>query len=96
MKTETIFVDNLKCHGCAKTIRRELAWIGEVIEVDVNVDESLVKIDYTGKNKMREIFAGQWTSSADRIEQELDFQFPYSLQDRLDQAAQWYLENEWL
>jgi copper chaperone CopZ len=56
MKTETIKVDNLKCHGCAKTISRELTWIGEVINVDVDVEESIVKVDYTGKNKMREIF----------------------------------------
>ena len=56
MKTETIKVDNLKCHGCAKTIRRELTWIGEVISVDVDVDQSTVKVDYAGKNKMREVF----------------------------------------
>ncbi len=56
MKTESIIVENLKCHGCANTIRRELAWIGEVISVDVDVDKSLVKIDYAGKNKMREVF----------------------------------------
>ena len=56
MKTETIKVDNLKCHGCAKTIRRELTWIGEVISVDVDVDQSTVKVDYAGKNRMREVF----------------------------------------
>ena len=56
MKTETIKVDNLKCHGCAKTIRRELTWIGEVISVDVDVDLSTVKVDYAGKNRMREVF----------------------------------------
>lgn len=56
MKTETIKVDNLKCQGCAKTIRRELTWIGEVINVDVDVEHSLVTVDYAGKNKMREIF----------------------------------------
>jgi len=56
MKTETIKVDNLKCHGCAKTISRELSWIGEVVSVDVNVEDSSVKIDYVGKNKLREIF----------------------------------------
>jgi copper chaperone CopZ len=56
MKTEMIKVDNLKCHGCAKTIRRELTWIGEVISVDVDVEESTVKVDYAGKNRMREVF----------------------------------------
>lgn len=56
MKTENIKVDNLKCHGCANTIRKELAWIGEVIAVEVNVEESIVKVDYAGKNNMREVF----------------------------------------
>ena len=56
MKTESIIVENLKCHGCANTIRRELAWIGEVISVEVDVDKSLIKIDYAGKNSMREVF----------------------------------------
>lgn len=56
MKTETIKVENLKCLGCANTIRRELAWVGEVIGVDVNVDDSTVKVDYAGKNNMRDVF----------------------------------------
>ena len=56
MKTETIKVENLKCQGCANTIRRELTWIGEVISVDVNVDLSTIKVDYTGKNNMRDVF----------------------------------------
>ena len=56
MKTEIIKVDNLKCHGCAKTISRELTWIGEVVNVDVSVEDSTVKVEYTGKNKMREVF----------------------------------------
>ena len=46
----------MKCQGCANTIRRELTWIGEVISVDVNLEESSVKVDYTGKNNMREAF----------------------------------------
>lgn len=56
MKTETIVVENLKCNGCANTIRRELTWIGEVIGVDVDVERSSVKVDYAGKNRMREVF----------------------------------------
>ncbi len=47
-------------------------------------------------DKMREIFAGQWTGSADRIRQELEFRFPHTLQQRLDQTAKWYLDSGWL
>ena len=56
MKTVNITEENLKCHGCANTIRRELAWIGEVINVDVDVEDSIIKVEYAGKNNMREIF----------------------------------------
>lgn len=56
MKTETIKIENLKCQSCAKTISRELTWIGEVIDVNVSVDESTVRIDYVGKNRLRELF----------------------------------------
>lgn len=56
MKTETIKVDNLKCLGCAKTIKRELTWIGEVINVDVDVVDSTVIVEYAGKNRMRDVF----------------------------------------
>lgn len=56
MKTETIVVENLKCQGCANTIRKEMARIAEVVNVDVNVDISNVKIDYAGENNMRDTF----------------------------------------
>lgn len=59
MKTENIKVDNISCHGCANTIRRELTWIGEVISVDVNIEDSTVKVDYAGKNNMREVFVNK-------------------------------------
>jgi copper chaperone len=56
MKTEKIEIDNLKCNGCANTIRRELAWIGEVIDVEVDIPGSVVIVNYTGKNNMRADF----------------------------------------
>ncbi|MEN8226426.1 MAG: heavy-metal-associated domain-containing protein [Bacteroidota bacterium] len=56
MKTEKIIIENLKCDGCANTIRRELNWINEVIKVEVNVDASSVQVDYTSKNNMRDVF----------------------------------------
>lgn len=56
IKTEIVIVENLKCQGCANIIRRELSWLGEVISVEIDIDTSIIKIDYAGKNKMRETF----------------------------------------
>ena len=56
MKTEKIIIENLKCHGCANTIRKGLMRIEEVSNVDIDIEESSVKIEYEGKNNMREVF----------------------------------------
>lgn len=56
MKTDIIIIENLKCQGCANTIRREMNWIGEVISVDVDLEKSAVTVNYTGKNNMHDVF----------------------------------------
>lgn len=43
MKTK-IYIENLKCGGCAATIKKGILAIDDVSEIDVNVDESLVEI----------------------------------------------------
>lgn len=45
MKAE-IRVDNLKCHGCANTICNSLQKIEGVNLVDVDVENSMVFVDY--------------------------------------------------
>ena len=56
MKTETIIIENLKCHGCANTIRKGLSRIEEVGNVDIDIEGSSVKIEYEGENNMRKVF----------------------------------------
>ena len=46
MKTETIFIENLKCGGCANTIRKELLKLDGVFNVDVGMDDSSINIEY--------------------------------------------------
>ncbi len=41
MKQE-IYIENLKCGGCANTIKKGISSIKGVDDVDINVDESLV------------------------------------------------------
>lgn len=39
-----IYIENLKCGGCAATIKKGILSLENVDEVEVNVDESLVKV----------------------------------------------------
>lgn len=44
MKTEDIIIANLKCNGCAATIKKELLKIKEVRSVTVDVEKDLVTV----------------------------------------------------
>jgi copper chaperone CopZ len=44
--TEKITIENLKCHGCANTIRRELSKLNGVSSVEIGMEESLVTVVY--------------------------------------------------
>jgi copper chaperone CopZ len=56
MKTQKITIENLKCHGCANTIKRELNKIPEVTNVAVSHEEQMVIIDYDSQEDMKETF----------------------------------------
>ena len=45
-----INIENLKCHGCAATIKKALHKFNEVKEVDIDIENSIVKISYAGEN----------------------------------------------
>jgi nucleoside-diphosphate-sugar epimerase len=47
-------------------------------------------------DKLREAFAGDWTQCTRRLEQELGFRPAASLQQRLDETAQWYSGQGWI
>ena len=57
MKTETIFIANLKCGGCATTITKELNAIKGVSNVIVNNDTDSVEVTYEEKVDRKEITA---------------------------------------
>ncbi|WP_305952828.1 heavy-metal-associated domain-containing protein [Emticicia oligotrophica] len=46
MKTEEIIIANLKCNGCASTIKKEIAALSGVKEVAVDVEKDAVKVTY--------------------------------------------------
>lgn len=46
MKTEEIIIANLKCNGCATTIKRELLGINGVKTVAVDIDKDAIDLTY--------------------------------------------------
>ena len=59
MKTARIEIENLKCHGCANTIRKEIGRIPEVTNITVSHEDKMVVIDYDSEEDMKEHFAGR-------------------------------------
>ena len=54
MKT-TLYIQNLKCGGCANTIIKNVSSIDAVTEVSVNVEENSVSFDYPTEEKLIEV-----------------------------------------
>ncbi len=54
MKT-TLYIQNLKCVGCANTIIKNVSSIDAVTEVSVNVEENSVSFDYPTEEKLIEV-----------------------------------------
>lgn len=52
---EIIYVDNLKCHGCANTITNKLKALAGVDQVKVEVEESKIEVKHQ-QNVTREDF----------------------------------------
>lgn len=46
----TIHIQNLKCGGCASTIKNKVSELEGVAGVEVDTSESTVRIDYSGEN----------------------------------------------
>lgn len=57
MKTETIFIANLKCGGCATTISKELSSILGVSNVKMNNETDSVNVTYEENVNRKEITA---------------------------------------
>lgn len=54
MKTIELLVDNIKCHGCANTIQREMKIFEQVKNVRVEVDKGAVIIDHEGDDELKD------------------------------------------
>ena len=54
MKT-TLYIQNLKCGGCANTITKNVSSIDAVTEVLVNVEKSAISFDYPSDEKLIEV-----------------------------------------
>jgi len=54
MKTISIKVENLKCNGCASTIKKALMKFDEVSNVIVDIDNSVIKPEFEGNDNIVE------------------------------------------
>ncbi len=46
MTKEKIIIENLKCHGCANTIRKEVSKLNGVSEVEIGMEDSSVNVGF--------------------------------------------------
>lgn len=46
MTTQKIIIENLKCHGCANTIRKEVSKLDGVSRVEIGMEDSSVNVDF--------------------------------------------------
>lgn len=53
--TTTIYIQNLKCGGCASTVTKSLSAVEGIENVSVKVDESTVTFDYQQETKVNEV-----------------------------------------
>ena len=53
--TTTIYIQNLKCGGCASTVTKSLSAVEGIENVNVKVDESLLTFDYQEEKKVSEV-----------------------------------------
>lgn len=51
MKTENIIVANVKCNGCATTIKKELLHIKGVKNAAVDVENDMITVSYEDINR---------------------------------------------
>lgn len=48
MNKESIKVENLKCNGCASTIKKGLLNFDEIDTVDIDIENSVVEVNFNG------------------------------------------------
>lgn len=51
----TIYIQNLKCGGCANTIIKNVSQVESISKVEVNVEENAVSFDLLSKEKIGEV-----------------------------------------
>ena len=55
----SIKVANLKCYGCANTIKKNIIKFKEVSNVEIDVENSLVDIEFSGNDNNIEEYKGK-------------------------------------
>ena len=51
----TIYIQNLKCGGCASTIIKNISQIESISNIEVNIEESAIFFDASSEEKVEEV-----------------------------------------
>ncbi len=51
MERVSITIENLKCNGCASTIRKGLLKFNEIEDVEIDIEKSTVEISFEGNQE---------------------------------------------
>ncbi len=62
MNTTEIKVENLKCNGCASTIKKGVEKYEEVKSLEIDIEQSIVKINFDGEDDVIDIFKKKLSS----------------------------------
>ncbi len=62
MRNEEVKIENLKCHGCANTIKKGLLKFDEVEDVNINIEESIIGITYDESKGNMDIYRKKLSS----------------------------------
>ena len=55
--TTTLYIDNIKCGGCASTIQRKLDSMDQISDASINVEEGKISFESLDENAKAEVLS---------------------------------------
>lgn len=55
--TDTLYIDNIKCGGCASTIEKKLNNMDNITDVDINIEEGKITFESLDQNAKVEVLS---------------------------------------
>ncbi len=55
--TTTLYIDNIKCGGCASTIQRKLDSMDQISDASINIEEGKISFESLNENSKVEVLS---------------------------------------